>query len=78
MVAVWQTFTPSSRVLGRARTAAGLLKPIATFSIAAQNAFVDGLAVGANGKALVAWGQSDGTTQCSGSPCYRVAGAPGP
>jgi hypothetical protein len=74
-VAVWQA---PNRVQARARTAGGVLKPTATFSVGAHTAYAGGVAVGANGKALVSWGQGDGTTQCSSSECWRAAGAAGP
>jgi hypothetical protein len=65
---------------GRSRTAAGALSPIKTFGIGGRVASVSNVAIAANGKALVAWFQTDGVSGNCGESwgCWRVGGAVGP
>ena len=75
-VAVWQN---GGVVQARARTAAGALGLLRSFSIGTQPAGGAALGVGSAGNAVIAWGQSDGLGQCfGGSSCGRVGAAVGP
>jgi hypothetical protein len=75
-VAAWQN---GSVTQARARTSAGVLGPLRSFSIAGHAAALTSLGVGSAGNAVVTWVQSDGLGQCSGgSSCSRIGASAGP
>jgi hypothetical protein len=85
-VFVWLRFDPDTavcdlntmrprgcyRVQIRTRSASGALSAIQTLTAEGRDAFAPQVAVDQAGNAVVVWRRHDGTTDCSGSGCWRA------
>jgi hypothetical protein len=60
------------RIQIRVLYATGTLSPVQTLSGPYQHAYYPDVAVDQNGNAVVVWQRPDGSTDCSGSPCFRI------
>jgi hypothetical protein len=61
-----------SRIVARARSAAGDLSAIQTLSDPGKQAFYPEVAVDPSGNAVFVWQRPDTTTDCGGSGCWRI------
>jgi hypothetical protein len=64
--------TCCNRVQTRVRFANGTLSPLLYLSPTGVPAGQPAVAVDQSGNAVYVWGQSDGTTDCNGTPCSRI------
>ncbi len=78
-VITWRLSDSSGqRVQMRARSAAGILGPVASLSGAGQDAYNPQVAVGANGDAVFVWVRSDGSTNRVQTRVLSASGVLGP